>query len=280
MTVLPNPLKQRAASLMTIPQDSNIGIHAGFYTYLFGPRGKDDPTSKYDQIIEHIRTLLKRFQGFSLRISGHSLGAALGTLCTFRMAFEEDIKKPITCITFASPRTGNIQFVRAFQELEVQQRIICLRVANQRDVVTWHPDRLTCFTFFCQDAIFRHVGLELLLYPESRRCPDRTHRLRYRRTRRSRLHQLSDDFFQSLFNTTRCVIDLTCGCCVEDYLKWHSCEEYMTRLQRASSNLQDMSIGDVFAAYHDVVNEPSEFFSLSPLGGSRRANSASLELPG
>jgi Lipase (class 3) len=237
-------------------------MHSGFYMYLFGYKDKRVPKSKYNRILDDVRSLLVTFPGFSITMSGHSLGGALATLCSFRMAFEVDVIKPITCITFASPRTGNIQFVRAFQELELQQRIVCLRVANQRDVITRHPDRLTVCTFLCQDAIFRHVGMELLLYPDSRKHPHRTHRLRHPRVRRSRLRQLSKDFVRSFLNTIRHIAELTCGCCIGNYVQCHSCEEYMTRLQSAASNLDGISMRDVFLNYHGVVSEPSEAFAL------------------
>lgn len=116
MTLIPNPLLKHADSHMSIPQGRKIGLHCGFHTYLFDSNNNRSLESKYDLILAHIRRLLENFDGFSIMICGHSLGGALATLCTFRMAVEEVpvSKKPITCITFASPRTGNIQFVRAF----------------------------------------------------------------------------------------------------------------------------------------------------------------------
>jgi Lipase (class 3) len=272
LTLVPNPLKEEAASSFTIPQGNQIGIHSGFYMYLFGFTGKQVPKSKYDRILDDVRSELETFEGFSITICGHSLGGALATLCSFRMAFEDGIIKPITCITFASPRTGNIQFARSFQELELQQRIVCLRVANERDVITRHPDRLTICTFPCQDAIFRHVGMELLLYPNSQEHPDRTYRLRHPRIRRSRLGQLSEDFARSFMNTINHISELTCGCCIEDYFQYHSCEEYMNRLQRAVRNLEGLSMRDVYVSYHGVVGKPSAEFSLPIVGANGRDN--------
>lgn len=260
--LLPNPLKQQTASSLSIPQGNWIGMHSGFHSYLFGAKSKSDPTCKYDLILDRLRLLLETFPDFSVVLTGHSLGGALATLCCFRLALDLDLKKPVKCITFASPRTCNISFARAFQELEVQQKIVCLRVANKRDVITKHPDRLSLCTFFCQNAIFRHVGLELVLYSVARKS---THRLRYHRVRRSGLRQLSDDFARSAFNTATHLVACTCGCCVEDYLKWHSCEEYMSRMERAAANLQGFSMVDACTNYHGVVSEASEPFTLTPL---------------
>jgi Lipase (class 3) len=257
ITSTANPLKQ--VSTVTIPQSKNVGMHSGFHSYLFGHRSKRAVKSKYDQILDHVRSLLETYDGFSIMVSGHSLGGALATLCTFRMALEDDITKPITCITFASPRTGNAAFCRAFQELELQQKIVCLRVANKRDLITKHPDRLNVCTFCCQDSIFRHVGIELKLYPNTKRHPNRTYHLKHVRVRRSRLNQLSDDFFKSFPNTARSFLGCTFGCCIEDYYKIHSCEEYMIRLQRAANSLLEVSLKDVYTSYYQVLNKASVY---------------------
>jgi predicted lipase len=258
-----NPLKQ--ATSVTIPQSENVGMHCGFHSYLFGNRSKRaDVKSKYDQILDHVRSLLATYDGFSIMLTGHSLGGALATLCSFRMALEDDIIKPITCITFASPRTGNAAFCRAFQELELQQKIVCLRVANKRDLITKHPDRLNICTFFYQDSIFRHVGMELKLYPETKKQPNRTYQLKHVRVRRSRLSQLSDDFFRSFPNTVRSWLRCTFGCCIEDYVQLHSCEEYMTRLQRAANSLLEISLKDEYTSYHQVLRKASVYRSVIP----------------
>lgn len=256
MVKIPNPLKEQAASSFSIPQDNKVGMHSGFHKYLFGCNQAGVAKSKYDQILDHVLSLLETFQGFSIMVTGHSLGAALATLCSFRLALEDDrIKKPITCISIASPRTGNIAFVRAFQELELQQKIVCLRVANRTDLITRHPDRLNVLTFAFQNEIYRHVGIDLLLYPESKKNPEKTHKLKRVRVHRSRLGQLSDDFAHSFRHSFRNVVGLTCGCCIDDYMKLHSCEEYMIRLQRAASNLQEMSMIEIYAHYRSVVSE-------------------------
>ena len=114
-----------------------------------------------------LKSLIDTFPGFSILVTGHSLGGALASLCAFQLITEDSIVKPIICITFASPRTRNFPYARAFQELEIQETIVYLRVTNDNDLIILNSDRLNCLTFFCQDKVFRHVGMHLKLYPES-----------------------------------------------------------------------------------------------------------------
>jgi hypothetical protein len=298
LTTVPNPLlqpsqkttdgKTKSRDSFSIPQSKYIGIHTGFYEYLFASRSKVNGISKYRQILTRLQTLLQRddeIRSYSINVTGHSLGGALATLFSFYLSLEKDMivqpQIPIFCINFASPKAGNIQFARAFQELELQRKIICLRVANYRDLITERPDRLTCWTFCFQDAIFRHVGIELQLYPQSSERPnqkqqrqqhngsnnnDKRYRIRYPRVRRSRLSQFSDDFMLSLFNTIHCTASVTCGCCINDYMKWHSCDEYLSRIENLEQAFQRLPMQSIHELYHNIVSEDSEEFPLTVLG--------------
>jgi alpha-beta hydrolase superfamily lysophospholipase len=85
--------------------------------YLFGARKRTDATSKFDQIMENLHKLLAKYPDYKIYVTGHSLGGALSTLLAFKLAALEDerINKPITCLTIASPRVGNLDLRRAFQ---------------------------------------------------------------------------------------------------------------------------------------------------------------------
>lgn len=67
-------------------------------------------------------------------------------------------------------------------------------------------------------------------------------------------------------NTFTEIPELTLGCCTDNYFRYHSCEEYLNRLQRAASGLEGMSMRDVYASYHGVVRKGSEDFTFMPHG--------------
>jgi hypothetical protein len=283
--------RRRLEMKYSIPQSRCIGIHAGFYEYLFASRSKTDNTSKYHQILKSLRTLFQKEESlrtFSINVTGHSLGGALATLFTFYLVMEPDMTTspfPVTCISFASPKCGNIQLARAFQELELQKQILCLRVANYRDLITERPDRLTCWTFCLQDAIFRHVGIELLLYADRNEAGSRhnnenkRYRIRYNRVRRSRLSQFSDDFFLSLMNTIHCTASVTCGCCIHDYLKWHSCDEYLSRVEQMENALESLPMRELYNQYQTILSEESETFTLPIRSLSKNISTQKETLP-
>jgi triacylglycerol lipase len=66
-----------------------------------------------------------------LIIVGHSLGAALATLCALDAEVAKLSNGPIQVVTFASPRVGDARFRDAFKD-NVKD---CLRIANRSDLV-------------------------------------------------------------------------------------------------------------------------------------------------
>ncbi len=70
-------------------------------------------------------------------VTGHSLGAALGTL--FVMENSTKGKFDITTLcTFASPRVGNLEFVQVFNKLAIDS----WRIVNTRDLVPRLPPKI------------------------------------------------------------------------------------------------------------------------------------------
>jgi hypothetical protein len=73
----------------------------------------------------------------SVAVTGHSLGGALATLLAADIALNP--RTPISAVyTFASPRTGNGDFTRLFNELVPSQSF---RVANVWDIVPHLPPK-------------------------------------------------------------------------------------------------------------------------------------------
>jgi len=122
--------------------DSNgyVGIHQGFYEYLFGEKGSKP--NKYTEVMNHVEQLLAENpsrRNYNLYITGHSLGGALATLFGFYAATTPSMPLPVTVVSVASPRVGNVAFARSFAEMESQGKIRHLRIANHKDPVTLGP---------------------------------------------------------------------------------------------------------------------------------------------
>jgi hypothetical protein len=176
-------------------QSPTISIHSGYYNYLFSKGEKPGEGTKFDSIMENLNSLLQQYPGYNVYVTGHSLGAALATVFSFHAAASGCLVAPepsyetptITCINFASPMVGNIEFETAFRELEDLGKIRCLRVTNYYDIFTQLPDRgnwlyllvfipwigvhllayfgfsLMFFMWF-QRNVYRHVGMNLHMY--------------------------------------------------------------------------------------------------------------------
>ena len=168
-TVVEDPTVPKVARSQRFLSRQTVALHSGFYHYLFAKVGKSDGTmdTKYQIILNHLRSLLKEREGYHLEVTGHSLGGALATMFSFFAACE-DWMPLIICLSFAAPRVGNIKFRRAFHRMEETGRIQHLRVVNQMDPVPLLPDRLNWLTAIFPAHCFRHVGIQLRLYPKKK----------------------------------------------------------------------------------------------------------------
>jgi hypothetical protein len=78
-------------------------------------------------------------------VTGHSLGAALTTLFVLENATKGKFDIQTSC-TFASPRVGNMEFVRTFNQLPVNS----WRIVNTLDIVPKYPPSLPPFLDYDQ----------------------------------------------------------------------------------------------------------------------------------
>jgi predicted lipase len=105
----------------------DIWVHSGFFKQLFDG-------GVYMEILEEVKRLVAENPDFEVYVTGHSLGAALSTLCGFELAHE--IENPVTVVSFASPRVGNRKWKAAF---DGKANLHHSRVSTQRDIVTAFP---------------------------------------------------------------------------------------------------------------------------------------------
>jgi hypothetical protein len=121
-----------------------VMVHRGFYAQL-------NKNGVYQRLLAKVKRLLGEHPGFSIYITGHSLGGALATLCGFMMSYE--LENKITVVSFASPRVGNAAWKKAFDQ---KSNIAHYRVTNGRDVITAFP----MFKYY-------HVGITIRLFERS-----------------------------------------------------------------------------------------------------------------
>lgn len=95
-------------------------IHAGFKI-------------AYDSVADEIEKSVLKLNDIPLYITGHSLGAALATVCTQRLEHHLRIREMIAaCYTFGSPRVGD-------QHYDIEFKSPIYRVVNTTDIVTVIP---------------------------------------------------------------------------------------------------------------------------------------------
>ena len=122
----------------TIPYDnmgSKIRVHTGFINAYKAPSVRDRILQSITHDIHYVK------------ISGHSLGAALSVLCAVDIEYNYP-DRDIEVVLFGCPRVGNKAFATSFNK-RVNKTV---RVENGNDIVTKIP-----FSFMG----YRHVGAKL-----------------------------------------------------------------------------------------------------------------------
>jgi len=159
-------------------------------------------------------------------------------------------------------------WARAVYDLEQARRLRCVRLANYKDVVTLLPDHGTWSCLYitaCQGLVYRHVGWEIKCYLGSGIAAAAAAAARggggggtitCQITRSNRHADASYgtvwryDWYKQLRNCALLVITLPllmcAGCCHEDFLRYHSCKEYMERLWVNAEYLQSKQLNDLY----------------------------------
>jgi Lipase (class 3) len=225
-----------------------IGIHHGFHDYLFGT--KKTAINKCEKIMDHLVELVKKYPDFKIYTTGHSLGGALSTLFALEAAADPRLPKPISCFSIASPKVGSISFRKAFQRMEALHQLRCLRVANNKDIITLFPDRgsLSClYIICCQSNVYRHVGMEMTLYSSSSYSFSRSSACT------SYTALFLRDWRRQFKNAAHVFLTLPFILfCREDFLKYHGCSEYVERIAGNGRQLQYQYLNELYAKGHAI----------------------------
>ncbi|CAB9500496.1 Lipase (class 3) [Seminavis robusta] len=213
----PNPVPN---NIRGHPQDKLIGVHSGFVFYMSQTISKLGE-GKAKRIRDYVINLQKEYPHYRVYTTGHSLGGAFlhfpdlalvlwgrATLMAFLLAVEDGITGPVSCVSVASPMVGNVGFLNAFQE--------------QR---------------------YWHVGAKILLYK------DQSCAVRYRRRVLSYRERVKQEWsikgtvckkLRKLFRAG------DCGSGEGDFLKNHSCKEYIERLDAIEDHLKGRSLQELY----------------------------------
>lgn len=90
--------------------------------------------SSWDSVKDIIFKNIDKMSGYNkIVVCGHSLGAAVATLCAYNLSHVYDT--PIECCTIGSPRVGNKTFKNNYDN----KKIKTYRIVHNNDVVTHSP---------------------------------------------------------------------------------------------------------------------------------------------
>eukprot|EP00531_Pseudo-nitzschia_arenysensis_P012401 CAMPEP_0116126142 /NCGR_PEP_ID=MMETSP0329-20121206/6180_1 /TAXON_ID=697910 /ORGANISM="Pseudo-nitzschia arenysensis, Strain B593" /LENGTH=399 /DNA_ID=CAMNT_0003620217 /DNA_START=103 /DNA_END=1301 /DNA_ORIENTATION=+ len=148
--------KMKGSKLQT-----RVLVHAGFNVYLFD-NDKMREDQRFDGMVGDIRTAINKEPGYSVYITGHSLGGALATMFSMKVAGGgssfNDIPRPITCISFGTPFNGTAGYRTAIEQLEHQGLLRHLRINNSEDLVPAIPPFSFGFRLFKQTGIYLRLN--------------------------------------------------------------------------------------------------------------------------
>jgi len=202
-------------------------VHRGFYEYLFDNE-KLTGDQRYDNIIDDVQPLVE--DGYSVYVTGHSLGGALATMFSLKLAGagkkRDWVPRPLTCITYAAPFSGTEGYRAVFEQLEVDGWIRSLRVTNGEDIVPALPS-----VSLGRKRTMKQTGINLRLTASGMRI------------KHSSMDGLSNGIRNSIFKP------------VWSALKWHGLALHNKRMEmKANKFLQETTLNELYQN-PDVVSK-------------------------
>jgi len=213
----PKKIKDKMQGIL----QKRVLVHKGFNDYLFN-NDRIDGQQRYDDIIDDIVVAIDGKEGYSVSITGHSLGGALATLFSFKLAGagkkRDVIPRPITCITFAAPFSGTAGYRTATEHMERDGLLRSIRVTNADDIVPALP----FISFIGRRRFMKQVGINVRVSRWGCRVE----------------HSSRANFWTALRNTFFKPIWLL--------MRWHGLEKHDERIEQYAEQLKGMTVDDIY----------------------------------
>jgi len=116
-------------------------LHIGFNHYV---------DKIYTEILS--RGMVAKHRNKMVWVTGHSLGAAMATIITYRFATTDNVPTPMGLFTYGSPRVGDRTFINYFNSLPVEHH----RWVNDGDIVT----KIPFAPFFYHCGVMHHIDTD------------------------------------------------------------------------------------------------------------------------
>uniref|UniRef100_A0A0D6QWV1 Fungal lipase-type domain-containing protein n=1 Tax=Araucaria cunninghamii TaxID=56994 RepID=A0A0D6QWV1_ARACU len=148
---------------LSYPDMPGAMVHHGFYSAYHN-------TSLRPRIVEAVQVAQQKRDGFTIMVTGHSMGGAMAAFCALDLAVNFGVDD-IEVMTFGQPRVGNSIFASYYSTLVPKT----IRVTHEHDIVPHLPPYYTHFPrwtyfHFPREVWLYDVGFGSLTYEAEKIC--------------------------------------------------------------------------------------------------------------